>query len=152
MKTLFPQHVRPATVMVGRILLALIFVLSGWNKVMHYSSVDTYMASVGIPMAGALLPLTILVELGGGLLIAVGLFTRAAAIVVFLFSIPVTLAIHHFWDLPAAQAMMQQIHFMKNVSMMGGMLLLAVYGAGSWSLDGEIIRLREEKMREMLEP
>ncbi len=152
MKTLMPEPVRPAVVMFGRILLAAIFVQSGFNKVMHYSSVETYMVNAAIPMAGALLPLTILVELGAGLLIMLGLFARAAAILVFLFTIAVTLSIHRFWNMPSAQATVQQLHFMKNVAIMGGLLVLAAYGAGSWSLDGEIIRLREEKMREMLEP
>ena len=76
-----------------------------------------------------LLPLTILVELGGGLLIVFGLFTRPVALIVFLFLIPVTLTFH------AGSDPEQQIHFMKNLAIMGGMLVLAVHGAGSWSLD-----------------
>lgn len=135
MNTMIADPVHPAVALVGRILLAVIFVVSGFGKVMHYSGTEAYMASAGIPMIGLLLPLSILIELGGGLLIVLGLFTRPVAIIVFLFIIPVTLAIHHFWDLPSAQAAMQQIHFMKNLAIMGGMLMLAAYGPGSWSLD-----------------
>ena len=135
MKTVTTDPAHPAIALVGRILLALIFIVSGFGKVMNYAGTEAYMASAGLPMVGLLLPLTILVELGGGLLIAFGLFTRIVAIVQFLFLIPVSLVFHHFWDVPAAQAAMQQIQFMKNIAIMGGMLLLAYAGAGSWSLD-----------------
>lgn len=128
-----PAH--PGIALIGRILLALIFIVSGFGKLTNYAATEAYMASAGLPMVGLLLPLTILVELGGGLLIALGLITRVVAIVMFLFLVPVSLVFHHFWDLPAAQAMGQQIHFLKNLSIMGGMLLLAYAGPGSWSLD-----------------
>ncbi len=135
MKNAIVDPAHPGIALVGRILLALIFIVSGFGKLMHYAGTETYMASAGLPMVELLLPLTILVELGGGLLIAFGLFTRIVAILVFLFLIPVSLVFHHFWDLPAAQAGMQQIQFMKNITIMGGMLLLAYAGPGSWSLD-----------------
>ncbi len=135
MKTMIDDPVHPAVTLIARILLALIFVVSGFGKVANYSGTEAYMANAGLPMVGVLLPLAILAELGGGLLIVLGLFTRSAAIVAVLFTAATAVAIHHFWDLPAAQAMMQQIHFMKNLSIMGGMLLLAAYGPGSWSLD-----------------
>ena len=135
MKTVVTEPAHPGVALAGRILLALIFLVSGFGKLTDYTGTEAYMASAGLPMVGLLLPLTILVELGGGLLIAAGLFARSIAIVEFLFLIPVSLVFHHFWDLPAAQAMEQQIHFLKNVSIMGGMLLLAYAGPGSWSLD-----------------
>ncbi len=136
MKTIVTDTAHPAIALVGRILLALIFILSGFGKLTGYSGTAAYMTGAGLPMVGLLLPLTILIELGGGLLIALGLFTRIVAIVMFLFLIPVSLALHHFWDVPAAQAAVQQIQFLKNVAIMGGMLLLAFAGPGSWSLDG----------------
>ena len=136
MKTIVTDPAHPAIALVGRILLALIFILSGFGKLTGYSGTAAYMAGAGLPMVGLLLPLTILIELGGGLLIALGLFTRIIAIVMFLFLIPVSLAFHHFWDVPAAQAAMQQIQFLKNIAIMGGMLMLAFAGPGSWSLDG----------------
>ena len=135
MNTIVVDPVHPSVALVGRILLALIFILSGFGKLTDYAGTAGYMTNAGLPMVGLLLPLTILVELGGGLLIALGLFTRVAAPVLFLFLIPVSLAFHHFWDVPAAQASMQQIEFLKNIAIMGGMLLLAFAGPGSWSLD-----------------
>lgn len=135
MRTPITDPAHPALALVGRILLALIFIVSGFGKIMGYGGTAAYMASAGLPMVGLLLPLTIAVELGGGLLIAIGLFTRPVAIIVFLFMIPVTLVFHHFWDVPAPQAAMQQIQFMKNIAIMGGMLMLAFAGPGSLSVD-----------------
>ena len=75
--------------LLARMLLTLIFVESGYGKVMRYADTAGYMASQGLPMVQILLPLTIAVELGGGLLIVLGLFTRSAALILFLFLIPV---------------------------------------------------------------
>lgn len=119
----------------GRILLALIFVLSGFNKITGFEGTAAYMAGKGLPMAEVLLVLTILIEIGGGLLLIIGYRARQAALLMFLFLIPVTLVFHNFWAAPAAEAQMQMIQFMKNLSIMGGMLCVAAFGAGRYSLD-----------------
>jgi putative oxidoreductase len=121
----------------GRILLALIFIVSGYGKIGGYAGTAGYMASKGLPMVDVLLPLTILVELGGGLLIAIGWKARWAAAVTFLFLIPVTLVFHNPAGLDVAQAQQQMIQLLKNVSIMGGMLGLLAYGAGRFSIDGQ---------------
>ena len=119
----------------GRILLALIFVVSGLGKIMGFAGTAAYMASKGLPMVQVLLPLAIAAELGGGLLLALGWKTRWAAALLFLFLIPTTLIFHQFWGLDPKLAQMQQIHFLKNVAIMGGMLMVIAGGAGAWSLD-----------------
>jgi len=121
----------------GRILLASLFVLSGFNKITGFAGTAGYMASKGLPMAEVLLVLTILVELGGGLMLILGYRARMAALAIFLFIIPVTLVFHNFWAVPAAEAQMQMIQFMKNLAIMGGMLYIAAFGAGRYSLDRE---------------
>jgi putative oxidoreductase len=121
----------------GRILLALIFVLSGFNKITGFAGTAAYMASKGLPMTDVLLVLTILIELGGGLMLIFGYRARLAAVVIFLFLIPVTIVFHNFWAAPAAEAQMQMIMFMKNLAIMGGMLCIAAFGAGRYSLDRE---------------
>ena len=123
--------------LVGRILLALIFIISGFGKISGYAGTAGYMASKGLPMVAVLLPLTILVELGGGLLIALGWKTRWAAAVVFLFLIPVTLVFHNPTGLAAAEAQQQMINLLKNLSIMGGMLGLFAFGPGGFSLDAK---------------
>lgn len=128
-------NVQNTAALVGRILLALIFIISGFGKITGYAGTAGYMASKGLPMVAVLLPLTILVELGGGLLIALGWKARWAAAVIFLFIIPVTLVFHNPVGLDAAQAQQQMIDLLKNVSIMGGMLGLFAFGPGGFSLD-----------------
>ena len=130
-------NVQNTAALIGRILLALIFIISGFGKITGYAGTAGYMASKGLPMVAVLLPLTILVELGGGLLIALGWKARWAAAVIFLFIIPVTLVFHNPAGLDAAQAQQQMINLLKNVSIMGGMLGLFAFGPGGFSLDAK---------------
>ena len=125
------QNMQNSTALAGRILLALIFVLSGFNKITGFDGTAAYMASAGLPFTKVLLVLTIAVELGGGLLIMLGWKARWVALVVFLFLIPVTLVFHN-----PAQGQQQMIHLLKNLAIMGGMLHLFAFGAGAWSVDG----------------
>jgi len=121
-------HVPDLAAFAGRLLLALIFVMEGWIKVADYSGTVGYMEANGVP--GALLPLVILTELGGGLLVAVGLFTRWAAIALAGFSILTALFFHR--DIGSTA---QFIHFFKNLAIAGGFLMLAAFGPGGWALD-----------------
>jgi putative oxidoreductase len=112
----------------GRILISLIFIISGATKITGYAGTAAYMASQGVP--GALLPVVIATELGGGLLVALGLWTRLAAFAVGGFAALSALLFHaHFDD------QMQQIMFMKNFTIAGGFLYIVAHGAGAWSLD-----------------
>ena len=122
-------------ILAGRILLALIFILSGFDKIVHYAGNAGYMQGAGMPLINLLLPLAILAELGGGLAIAFGWKTRWAAAALCVFIIPATLVFHAFWASPADQAQMQMIHFMKNLCIMGGMLYVMAFGAGPFSVD-----------------
>jgi putative oxidoreductase len=129
-----PDYANPAALL-GRIFLALLFVVSGVGKITGYAATAALMASKGLPMVDILLPLTIAVELGGGLLLALGWKARWAAAALFLFLIPTTLIFHQFWGLEPKLAQMQKIHFLKNVAIMGGMLMVLAIGAGAWSVD-----------------
>src|ERR1700685_4583860 len=88
------NETRDVGALIGRILLALIFVLSGFGKILQFSGTEQMMAARGIPASEALLALSILIELGGGLLIVAGFQARWAALVIFLFLIPVTYVFH----------------------------------------------------------
>jgi putative oxidoreductase len=121
-------------VLTGRILLAIMFVLGGYQKIGGFTGTQQYMEAFGVP--GILLPLVILLELGGGLLIVVGFMTRWVSLAIAGFTL-VAAAIFHsnFSD------QMQVIMFLKNLGIAGGFLILAAHGAGAWSLDarrGEI--------------
>jgi putative oxidoreductase len=121
--------------LVGRILLALIFIIAGFEKIAGYAATAGYMAGKGMSMVNIFLPLTILVELGGGLLIALGWKARWSAAAIFLFLIPVTLMFHNPIGLAPGAAEEQMIHLLKNVSIMGGMLGLFAFGPGGFSFD-----------------
>lgn len=126
---------QPLGLLIGRVLLALIFILSGFGKITSFAASAGYMASKGLPMPEVLLVPTILIELGGGLLIALGYKARWAALVIFLFLIPTTLIFHNFWAVEAGQVRAQMIQFQKNLAIMGGMLYVVFTGAGRYSLD-----------------
>lgn len=117
--------------LIARLLLALMFVLSGWGKISGYAGTQGYMQSAGVP--GALLPLVILAELGGGLAILLGFMTRTAAVMLALFTLAAGFLFHLH---PADQ--MQMIMFMKNLAIAGGFLALAVAGAGAFSIDARL--------------
>jgi len=136
---------RNLTALAGRFLLTLIFVLSGFGKLTNLAGTAGVMEHKGgIPHALVypLLGATILVELGCSLLVMLGYRARLAALLVFLWFIPVTMLFHFIpWREAVAQgkamaAMAQQGNFMKNLSIMGGLLMVAGFGSGAWSIDG----------------
>jgi putative oxidoreductase len=115
--------------LVGRIMLAAIFIQAGWNKIWGYEGTAKYMESAGVP--GLLLPLVIIVELGGGLLVAAGWQTRLASIALAGFTLLAALLFHN----PLADPS-QMVQFMKNIAITGGFLVLATAGPGAWSVEG----------------
>jgi putative oxidoreductase len=119
------------TGLAGRILLAVTFLLSGLGKLGAYSATAAYMSSAGVP--GALLPLVIITEVGGALAIIVGWKTRTVALLLAGFCLLTAIAFHrNFAD------QNQMIHFLKNVSIAGGFLLLVANGPGPLSIDGRV--------------
>ena len=123
------------TVLVGRILLGLIFVLSGFAKISGFDGTAGYIASKGLPLPQLVAALTIVVELGGGLALMAGLYTRQAVVALAAFSLLTAVFFHNFWAAPQGEQMMQQINFMKNLAIAGGMLVVAAFGPGRLSLD-----------------
>lgn len=130
------SNLQPLGLLVGRILLALIFIGSGFGKITGFEDTAAYMASNGMPMVEVSLIAAILIELGGGLLLAVGYKARGAALAILLFLIPTTLIFHAFWAVDPDQGKMQMIQFQKNLAIMGGMLYVVFHGPGRISLTG----------------
>lgn len=122
---------------IGRILIAVIFILSGVGKLGAPAATQGYIASVGLPLPLLGYGLAVLVELGGGLLLLVGFRTRAVAAVLALFTLAAALFFHsHLAD------QNQFIHFVKNLMIVGGLLQLVAFGATALSLDARRLRLR----------
>lgn len=122
---------------VGRVMLALIFLMSGLNKIGGFEGTAAYMASKGVPLATLALVITILVEVGGAAMIILGYKARLGAAALFLWMIPVNIMMHNFWAVPEAAKQVQMIMFMKNISMMGAMLLVMAFGSGPKSLKAD---------------
>ncbi|BAU47976.1 DoxX family protein [Sulfurifustis variabilis] len=121
--------------LIGRILVAAIFLWSGIGKIGGFAGTLGYMQSKGVPMAEIALVVTILVEIGAALMLIVGWKARLGAAALLIWMIPVTLVFHAFWAVPPDQVQMQTIQFFKNLGLMGAMLLIVGFGSGPYSLD-----------------
>ena len=122
-------------VLIARILLALMFLLAGLSKFAGLEGTAGYIASKGLPLPQLLALGTAALEVAGALLLIVGWHARWAALVLAAFTLLATMLFHNFWAMPADQQMMQQLMFMKNLSVVGGLLVVFGLGAGTLSLD-----------------
>jgi putative oxidoreductase len=126
--------------LIGRILLAAIYIMSGFGKATGFEGTVGYIASKGLPMPQLLAVGAMVVELGGGLMLLIGWKTRWAAGALLVFTALAALLFHNFWSVPPEQAQDQMIHFMKNLTMMGGFLYVIAFGAGEISVDAKANR------------
>jgi putative oxidoreductase len=133
--------VNDALLAVGRVVIAIMFVMSGVEKVMDLPGTAAAIGGKGLPMPYVLAVATAVLELGGGLLIIVGWQTRIVALALAIFCAVAGYFFHDFWHYPEGpQYTNNMIHFMKNMSVIGGFLMLCAAGAGRYSLDGPCIR------------
>jgi putative oxidoreductase len=121
--------------LIARVLLALMFLLAGLSKFAGLEGTAGYIASKGLPMAQVLALGTAALEVVAALMLIVGWKARWAALALAAFTLLANLIFHNYWALPADQQMMQQLMFMKNLSVVGGLLAVFVFGAGTLSLD-----------------
>lgn len=121
--------------LIGRIMLAAIFLITGFGKINGFQSVTGQIASKGLPVPEVLAVATITLELVGGLMLVFGWKARWAAMALAAFTALAGVLFHNFWALPEAQKMLQQIQFLKNVAIIGGLLFVAAYGPGRFSID-----------------
>jgi putative oxidoreductase len=119
----------------GRLLLSSVFILGGIGKITGFSFEESMVAAKHLPLPAAALAVALVIELLGGLAILTGLFTRFTAWIVFIYLIPTTVLFHNFWALQGPDRIDTMIHFEKNLAIMGGLLLLASFGPGAYSID-----------------
>lgn len=122
--------------LVGRLLLALLFIPAGISKISGFEGTVGYIASVGLPLPMLAAIGTIALEIGAGLMLAVGWKARWAALALAGFTLLATFLFHNFWAMPADKAFVQQLMFFKNIAVVGGLLVVTAFGAGRLSLDG----------------
>lgn len=125
-----------AATLLGRILLAWLFIPAGWSKIAGFAGVVGYISSKGVPMPEVAAALAIAIELGLGILLLVGWQARWAALGLAIFVAVITPIFHNFWAVPEAQKMTQMQAFWKNWAVVGGLLFVHAFGPGGWSVDG----------------
>jgi putative oxidoreductase len=122
---------------IGRALIALLFIPAGFSKIAGFAGVAGYIASKGIPMPEVCAALAIAAELGLGILLLIGWQARWAALGLAIFVAVITPIFHNFWAMTDAARMMNQQAFFKNLAVVGGLLVLYVFGPGGFSLDAK---------------
>lgn len=132
----------PTMALIGRILIAAIFLLSGFSKLTDLPGTVKHMAAMGIPYPDTLALVAGSAEILGAIAIATGFLTRLASLGLILFMIPTTLIFHAFWNYTGEERLPQMVNFMKNVAITGGLAVLMAQGAGRLSIDHRIRRAR----------
>ena len=121
---------------IGRLLIVALFLPAGLGKISGFEGTLGYFASLGIPAPVFALVVTIVIEVIGSIALLVGFHTRLVAIVMAIFTLLAAVTGHAYWAAPADAAFIAQLLFFKNIAVMGGLLVLASAGAGSFSIDG----------------
>jgi putative oxidoreductase len=125
--------------LIGRVLLGALFLVAGIRKIMLYSGSVAYFTKLGFPAPEVMAVLAILIEVGGAALLILGWQTRRISWLLVLFTIIATAMAHRFWEFDAPQYANQMNHFLKNAAIVGGLLYVAVLGAGKLSIDGRSV-------------
>jgi putative oxidoreductase len=122
----------------GRLLLASLFLPAGIGKLTGFAGTIAYISSAGLPMPALAAAAALIVEIGGGAALIAGAGTRIAALVLALFTLVASFVFHAYWAVPADQQYVTQLLFFKNIAVAGGLLTLAAWGAGAWSIDARM--------------
>jgi putative oxidoreductase len=121
--------------LIARILLGAIFLISGVRKVMGFAATAAYLTKLGFPAPEVMAVIAMIIEVGGSILLIIGWKTRWVAWLLALFVLIAAFAAHRFWEFDAAQATNQMNHFLKNLAIVGGLLMVACFGPGRTSVD-----------------
>lgn len=124
----------------GRLLLASLFLPAGIGKLTGFAGTIAYISSAGLPMPALAAAVALIVEIGGGAALITGAGTRIAALVLALFTLVASFVFHAYWAVPADQQYVTQLLFFKNIAVAGGLLTLAAWGAGAWSIDARMAK------------
>ena len=129
-----PEH-NPIFSLVGRVLIASLFIPAGFTKLFGFAGVVNYVAAAGLPQPQLAAVIAIGVEIPLGIALLLGWQTRKVAGVLAAFTFIATMFFHQFWAVPEAQKMVQHLMFWKNMAIVGGLMMMASLGGGAWSLD-----------------
>lgn len=131
---MFSQLQNPFALL-SRVLLAALFLPAGLAKLTGFDATVAYITAVGLPAPTLAAAAALVLEVGGGIALILGVGTRFAALALALFTLIASVVFHAYWAAPADQAFVTQLLFFKNIGVAGGLLAIAAFGAGGWSLD-----------------
>lgn len=135
MRYLSLEQQKDPLLLVARVLLMVLFVLFGWQKLIGFSGTVAYMTSTGAPVPAVSAVIAVVMELVVGIAIIVGFYTRPLALILALYTLATALIGHHYWTMQGMERYANTINFYKNLSIMGGLFLLAITGPGKYSID-----------------
>lgn len=124
--------------LVARILLASLFLSAGISKITNFQVINDLVSSIGIPYANIWTALVLILEIAGSIAIILGYKARIAAVLLGVFTLITAFLFHNYWAAPIEQQYVQQLLFLKNISIAGGLFLLASFNSGEWSLDNQL--------------
>jgi len=133
----YADNNRDGLILVSRVLLVLLFLIFGWMKLTGYSGAVAYMTQAGAPLPPVAAIIAIIMEFFVSVALTLGLFVRPLAILLLLYTFGTSLIGHHYWTMTGAAQYENMINFYKNVSIVGGLILLFTTGAGKYSLDAK---------------
>ena len=119
----------------GRLLMAVLFLPAGIGKLTGFAGTVGYISSAGLPMPQLAAVVALVVEIVGAVALIAGVGTRVAAVALAVFTLVASFFFHAYWAVPADQQMIPQLLFYKNIAVVGGLLTIAAWGAGAWSVD-----------------
>jgi len=129
------ESVQGAFILVARIFLMLLMIIFGWPKLIHFDATIAAMVHFNTPLPTLAAVIAVVVELGFGVLLILGLFTRPLALLTAIYVVGTAFIGHSYWKLTGAAVEGSEINFYKNISIVGGLLLLFVTGGGRYALD-----------------
>lgn len=132
------EQIKDPLLLIARTLMMILFIVFGWQKLTGYSGTIAYFTQSGVPFPSLAAPLAVIMELGVGIAIVLGLFTRPLAVLLGLYTLATAVLGHHFWTMSGAEQAAAEINFLKNVSIMSGLFILYLTGAGRYSLDEQL--------------
>jgi putative oxidoreductase len=130
--------VRDGVILLSRILLMLLFIIFGWEKLTGFTGTVGYFSQTGVPVPALAAVIAVVMEFFVGLAIVVGLFTRPLALILALYTLGTGIIGHHYWTMSGMARMEAEINFFKNISIIGGLFLLYLTGAGRYSIDARL--------------
>ncbi|QNK02786.1 DoxX family protein [Dyella telluris] len=129
---------RDGIVLLSRVLLMLLFLIFGWEKLTEFDQTTALFTHMGVPLPAVATVIAIAAEVGGGLALALGVFTRPMAVLMAVYTLATSVLGHHYWNLAGSERFLAEIAFYKNVCIVGGLMLLYLIGPGRYSVDRKL--------------